>query len=301
LNEDQNTDDFPGNDYTCLDRQCIKGACFECETYRPNPNQRFRLSLKTAVESMRELGEDSDALSRVEWRPPLARKGEAPPPACKAESIQAEHELLLRHYRRLCRLHTAWKKDAYICRLMPRLYRKTRLESLPHLDAARLALSADLRQGLMLWGPTGTGKSRTAWCVVEQWIRATHSRWECTYLEGSDIADAANRNSRAGTLTDWVNETADTRCLFIDDIGHGNFSNSYAEGLRKLIERCMANEVRMIITSQHDGKGLLKAWSREDPARAETAKAIVRRLGEACRGIKFIAPSQAPDSNPSPK
>lgn len=226
--------------------------------------------------------------SAQQW-PQLGHLGTRSYPPCIAHLLNAGRGAIDGKAQRLSVIAEKLEKLQFWEETVPRLYRGTTINQLPFPEIARAVLKysdADEIPGVMFIGATGSGKTRTAYLLEQEWLRENLQSWRFRVLEGSQIADAANARSRSGGVEAWIEEMLeDVESLMIDDIGHGNFSNSYAETLRRLVERCTSSGIALVVTCQYDGRALLRQWSRDDPGKAETAKAIVRRLAEFCRPV----------------
>lgn len=175
--------------------------------------------------------------------------------------------------------------------IVPPGYRNTRLDSLPNQDITRCVMGfarRDTPPGVLAFGPVGTGKTRTCLMLLRKWMFDSYrADWSFKFIEGAAIDDAAKAHARSGGMGDWINELLQTDALMIDDIGHGNFSPSYADALRRVLERATSHRIPVLVTCQYDAKALLKQWAGAEPSKVECVKAIIRRLAEFCRPVRF--------------
>lgn len=282
---------------SCADgeKMALRGQCADCNALRA-AFDAYKLackkSLKAAVQAIRKSGAPHPLLKAAQTAPTNPHlAAEAKLPECICSELSAFRALIKLRVFRLKRILINQEKEVLWRDTVPPIYQKTAIDRLPYPEISRAVLGyspEDEVAGVLLFGSTGAGKTRTAFLLLHHWLFTTPWPWTFRYLQGSEIADAANARSRTGTVGDWVAELVNgVDCIFIDDIGHGNFSNSYAEVLRRLVEVCTSGRIPLVITCQFDGKQLLKQWSREEPGKAETAKAIVRRLFEFCRPVRI--------------
>jgi DNA replication protein DnaC len=181
-------------------------------------------------------------------------------------------------------------RDEEWARIVPQEYWETQLKLLPRPDIT-LAVARRLRawdcRGIFLYGSTNAGKTRTAFFSMEPLCIKKGLRWR--YIEASTIEEKAKSMARSGGGTDFCDELTNTDLLFIDDFGHGEFSNAYGEALRKILERCTTKKIKFLVTSQFTFDELLAHWGQRDPGKAKTASAIIRRLHEFCLTVKMDA------------
>lgn len=288
-----------GND-NCPERPALAGYCADClelDQQIQAINAARRKHLATAIRLMKKTGAPAWAdIERAGSEPAqnILRLKSGPTPPCARHILYTRLEKSVWwKSRRLASIGNRMEKDAFWTEIVPSQYQVTNKTLLPRPDLAETILQFERRDdpaGVLLFGSSGQGKTRCAFLLLEKWLYSSRRGWRFNYVEGSAIADAANARSRSGGVGDWIDEITATNALFIDDLGHGNFSNSYAEALRRIIERCTANNVPLIVTLQFDGRALLKQWTREEPGKVETAKAILRRLSEFCRPVNFDRP-----------
>ena len=185
-------------------------------------------------------------------------------------------------------------RDEAWAQLTPLIYRKTTQAQLPHPDATAKALAFNPdASGVLLFGRSGTAKTRTAYLVARRAMDLAGSK-HFTAITGRELRDRMTALSRTGGLTEWARGLVnDTDILLIDDIGHGNASDSYLSGVLELIEAATSDLVFVIITANFNGRELLAHWARTAPDARATAEAIVRRLGDFCTPVRF-APTTAP-------
>lgn len=183
--------------------------------------------------------------------------------------------------------------------------------------------------GRISYGPTGTGKTTAEFvsmihkqilgsvyithvAAVELARMVGQSGYDrrnfgeiISCLEGSDPIeeDSPARNRSGKNSSDRYSEIGErwgsADGLLIDDISVPKFTPKYAETLYGIVNARVENESGLYITSQVDGDTLLRKWKRESPDLDAVADAILRRIGEYCKPVRFekgspLAPSPHP-------
>jgi DNA replication protein DnaC len=160
-----------------------------------------------------------------------------------------------------------------------------------HTDPARLPTAAQVVLkwrynpiGLYLVGPTGTGKSRTAWLLLKRLI-LDDGRSAITYdgAGWSMAASAAYADSRE-TAT-WMNRVCSTQVLFVDDLFKGKMTETQEVAAFTLIERRSLRMLPTIITTNATSASILDRMS--DASREDRGLPMIRRLKEFYQWIKF--------------
>jgi len=140
------------------------------------------------------------------------------------------------------------------------------------------------RSGLLLIGPTGTGKSRSAWALAEREFKAAHSVLALNALAGMDYA--RRYSDSIYSATEWVSRAVTTSLLILDDVFKVKLTDSFEAALFAIISERTENHRPCIVTSNDTGESLLRRFS---PDRGEP---FVRRLREFCQTIVFeLAPA----------
>ncbi len=149
---------------------------------------------------------------------------------------------------------------------------------------------ADFRGGLLLHGPTGSGKTRAAFSLLTNELRQDPDL-RFKYVSAPDLkrrlADAARGGKSHLILEELLEETS---CiLFIDDLSQARFTPAFAENLFELIDRVHRERRPLIVTVQTNGADLVRKWCADDKDLIDSAQAIARRLREYCVAVKFPA------------
>lgn len=135
---------------------------------------------------------------------------------------------------------------------IPRRYRNA-VPRLPETDAW-LAASAD-GAGLLLAGPTGTGKTHEAYGAVRAWAAATVA--PTGRLVFGNVADLLDRARPDGDLT--VPAIAEADLLLLDDLGAFKATEWTAEALYRIVDRRWSDMLPTIVTTNMP-PDQLSAW-----------------------------------------
>ncbi len=137
--------------------------------------------------------------------------------------------------------------------------------------------------GLLLVGPTDTGKTRCAYLLLKRLWDAGRNveMFDCAAF-GHEVG----RRFRDGGGEDWTDSLAHTEVVFLDDLGKVPFTERAEAELFTLIERRCANMLPLIVTSNMTGQELARK------ATVDRGAPMVRRLREFCRVVVFTPATQ---------
>jgi DNA replication protein DnaC len=208
-------------------------------------------------------------------------------PACGVDESAAEAA----RYREREQIY-----NALIDQVDAQAFRTIRREYLPEggreLDRVLTAWTYESGQGLLLIGPTGSGKTRCAWQVVRREI-VEHGRRVRVY---GAIAFGHEATERAydGTTRAWLDKLARVPLLMIDDIGKEKTTEAREEAMFHLIDRRAANMLPTIYTSNFDGDELVERikGGRRDGGDSGYADPMVRRMRDTCIAVVFTEGSR---------
>lgn len=123
---------------------------------------------------------------------------------------------------------------------------------------------------LTLFGPTGSGKTRTAYCKL---LKYWEAGIDVKAIDAGKFADQSADKYRQGWGTYWINEMLKVPVLLIDDLGNESRGERGEGALFSVIKRRIEEKRLVIITTQKNGEDMIdKAL---DPDRI---KAMVRRF-----------------------
>jgi len=173
---------------------------------------------------------------------------------------------------------TRQRQEAAWHALCPPLYRETDPDRLP---ADKLAEAMSWQwgpEGLLLIGPTGTGKTRCAYLLLKRLLK------EGRVIRAFDCAafsHECSRRFRDGTGEDWTDGLAKVEVVFLDDVGKMSFTERAETELFARVERRGANKLPIIGTTNMVGADI------EAKASADRGAPLVRRLREFCGQVVF--------------
>jgi DNA replication protein DnaC len=193
-------------------------------------------------------------------------------PACAARQAEEQRGEADRAER--ARLDAAWNS---IC---PPLYLKTAPARLPQAALAEVLGWSLGPRGLLLVGPTGTGKTRAVYLLLRRLLEAgvRIRAFDC-----AGFGHECGRRFRDGTGEDWADALAKADLVFLDDVGKVSFTERYQTELFALVERRAANMLPIIATTNMAGDDLQPRMS------ADRGQPLVRRLREFCHVVVFPA------------
>ena len=179
------------------------------------------------------------------------------------------------------RKKTAWE------RLCPTLYQKT---DIARLENELRELGYDVcwlrdilawqygSQGLVISGPTGVGKSRVMWLLLQRLLDQEHR--SAVLLNAVRFRTTLQLAGRDGTTEEFVRRLIRTDLLYWDDLGQMHLTGSASEMLLHVVEERSNSEMPILATTQYSGEGMDAQFERK-----EMGKAIRRRLNEFCRVV----------------
>jgi DNA replication protein DnaC len=173
------------------------------------------------------------------------------------------------------RLQLSWKQ------LCPPGYQDTSIERLPNASKFQDVQAWTYgSKGLILLGPTRSGKTRSAWKLLER-----------LHYEGKRIAayspmdlklQVANAWHRVETTEEWISKLRRVELLFLDDLDTIKFTEAVEETIYDIFENRPTHGRPVISTLNTSGHDLAARMN----ANGRGAK-IVERMREYCDIINF--------------
>ena len=163
-------------------------------------------------------------------------------------------------------------------------YHKTNPERLPFIEITKQIMDwhPNLGVGLLVSGPTGSGKSRSVYLLLKR-LMEEHgilARIEPCIAFRHRIAAAARKDGDERERL--VRQLSTAAILYLDDLGQMVNTDSAAEALLEIVERRTMAELPIVATTQFTGQAFIDSFRSK-----ETGQAIARRLGEFCHKIHF--------------
>lgn len=169
------------------------------------------------------------------------------------------------------------KQWAAIC---PALFQDTVIEKLPCQAAFQEMTQWKYgATGLVLHGPSGMGKSRCAWLLMEREYKSGRNfkvldsmaglKYAAKFAEGSDKVES------------WIEGFIKADLLFMDDIFKNKLTDSFEGAIFTLIDQRI-QQMRPTITTSNDTGKTLAARMTED-----RAEPLIRRMREHSQTIIF--------------
>jgi hypothetical protein len=141
--------------------------------------------------------------------------------------------------------------------------------------------------GLLVFGTTGLGKTRTVYERLRQVLMFGEFSFEAIGAKELSEKIFGLVWSEPNDLTEYVSELIETDILFIDDLGQAKLTPRFAEELGGIVERRTSRGKPIVVTCQTLGEPLIYSLCGNDDNLRVKAKAIVRRLRDYCMQVDF--------------
>ena len=176
---------------------------------------------------------------------------------------------------------TEQRSAYFVATFCPPLFRDTKVSRLLPPAQTVLALPyPDDGRGVLLYGPTRTGKTRTAWELCRRWF-APHD-WPFAWYNGGSFSRAVADHYGNGTASEWHDTLNDLPILLLDDIFKSRLTPAVQDALYSVVEDRMAM-MRPTILTMNSGTEDVRAAMSED-----LAGPMIERLRESCAAFEFM-------------
>jgi len=175
-------------------------------------------------------------------------------------------------------------RQQYFDKICPALYRDTEVKRLPAAQYKQIMdWSVESGRGLYLLGPSGTGKTRCMWKLIE---RITMTTWINVRVFDSLKwqVEVSRAFGQPEYTEEWLDKVSDAPILFIDDMFKGKMTDAQSHAAHGVLERRSAHRRPTFCTSNVDGDNLSSRVI--EPT---TAESILRRITEFCDVVEFSA------------
>lgn len=155
-------------------------------------------------------------------------------------------------------------------------------------DEARLAAPADyiLRmpfpmdgKGLLLTGPAGTGKTRTAWMTLRRWMLSRP--FSVLAYNGIAFARSMGDSYAQGHSGDWHDAVETVKVLLLDDLFKARMTPALADTIYSVLEARHSWRRPTIITMNAVGESISQALPEDMRA------PVIRRILESSHLFEF--------------
>lgn len=165
-------------------------------------------------------------------------------------------------------------------RRCPAQFRDTDASKLPSPESVSRALEWQYGSiGLLLHGPTGTGKSRTAWLVLKKVYDQRKTFKVLNSLAGLEYASLYSQG--AEKVEKWVGELVSVDVLFMDDIFKNKLTDSFEGIIFSILDRRIESGKPVILSANDTGTTLAGRMTED------RGEPLVRRLREFCLALRF--------------
>jgi DNA replication protein DnaC len=199
-------------------------------------------------------------------------------------------------------VETEWVSDWVLSNVPYEYVRQIDFEKLPnkrafdevmqYVDSFDEWLEQGRKDGIVAFGKTGTGKTRSIYrAIIRSVERGSSLCSDFKIISAPDLASMVRTMAIGNVkqLESELGELAYTEMLFIDDLHQAKFTPRYAEELMRIIEKRYSMVSGTLITCQVPGEALVRKLAGDNPQLREVAEAIVRRIRDMCEPIDFDA------------
>lgn len=174
-------------------------------------------------------------------------------------------------------------RESTFRRLCPPIYQQTDTARLPQDKLTTVTAWKYGPKGLLLVGPTGTGKTRCAWQLLRRLILSGH---RVRAFDGLGWAVAVSEAfGKPDETEQWLDDVCKADVLFIDDLFKGKMTEAQELAAGGVFERRTSHLLPVIVTMNSTGRMILDRMT--DQGRADRGEPLIRRMGEFCEVVKF--------------
>ena len=128
-------------------------------------------------------------------------------------------------------------------------------------------------RGLMLYGPTGLGKTRLAYLLLQR-LYVDEGRWIMSFTPTQFTQECIKQCLSEDGGASWFRELREANITFFDDFGRFKFSERVEAEIFNLFEARLSQRRPIILTTNFGGRTLRSRMS------ADYRDPFMRRLGE---------------------
>jgi DNA replication protein DnaC len=162
--------------------------------------------------------------------------------------------------------------------LCPLEFQETEIDKMPNRAAAEKVLAwKEGKRGLLLYGPTGRGKTRAVWLLLGKLALAGRCFVVMDSLAGFEFMSSFNSNSSY----DWILRRCTCSLLFMDDVFKVKLTDAFEAAIFSIIEYRLSHQLPMIVTLNDTSATLMSRMTSDRGA------ALLRRLTEMSEAVEF--------------
>ena len=135
-------------------------------------------------------------------------------------------------------------------------------------------------QGLILRGPTGSGKTRMMFRLLRSYLDANR-RMTMRHLSAGEFDRQARDAAGQFRLSEWFDDLAKSDVLFVDDLGKGKWTEATAGQFWELVDSRSKHAKPIFLTTNCSGDTMAKAMR----IASDISEPLLRRLRETCKVI----------------
>lgn len=175
--------------------------------------------------------------------------------------------------------HTEMIRQARIRSKVPKAFQNTERERLPEPRKLDEILAWQYGpEGMLLYGPTGAGKSRCVWELIKRDI----ARVTFEVLDSSSAIHYASKfGKESAQVENWLDDLCKKELVFLDDIFKNKMTDSFEGFIFSIVDQRVQNELPIIVTCNDTGESLTSRLT------VDRGAPLIRRLRECCRVINF--------------